>query len=217
MKPLPWLDRREAGSLPAFNFFSGKKRSSGLNASSCFSDAISWNFNVEYISFEFAVALCATPDMARQSGERQVKVHVDISLRPLVTLHHSCSTHDHALHLHEVFRCVELVLLRWLPSPPMTHVARRTSLLIACIDLLQDHVFVLVIGFVFGFVIAVMVRFYDTLGGEILLNGRNIKEFNVRWLRSLVRSFLGLSPCLSASQPITLSVSKPISGPLNSH
>lgn len=76
-----------------------------------------------------------------------------------------------------------------------THDARPTSLLVACIDLLQNHVFVF----------PGMIRFYDTLGGEILLNGRNIKEFNVRWLRSLVRS-LGLSPCVSAYQPISLSV-----------
>lgn len=30
------------------------------------------------------------------------------------------------------------------------------------------------------------VRFYDTLQGEVLLDGRNIKELNVRWLRNQV-------------------------------
>lgn len=29
-------------------------------------------------------------------------------------------------------------------------------------------------------------RFYDTLQGEVLLDGRNIKELNVHWLRSQV-------------------------------
>jgi len=45
--------------------------------------------------------------------------------------------------------------------------------------------------------INLLLRFYDPLSGEVLLDGRNIKDLNVRWLRSQI-GYVGQEPVLFA-------------------